>query len=42
MTHYLTRSTISVKKYCEYIEDQLFLINPCMKMTLDFWVRDFR
>lgn len=42
MIYFLTRSTINVQKQSEYLQDQLFLINPCMKMTLDFWVRDFR
>ncbi|KOX76420.1 Dynein heavy chain 7, axonemal [Melipona quadrifasciata] len=36
---------IKIREYRENLQKNLFLINPCMKMTLDYWVceyRDFR
>ena len=33
---------VKIREYRENLQKNLFLINPCMKMTLDFWVHEYR
>ncbi|XP_033301318.1 dynein heavy chain 7, axonemal-like [Bombus bifarius] len=42
MRYIVPGSTVKIREYRDNLQNNLFLINPCMRMSLDHWVGEFR